>query len=142
MRASRAGRHEQAVDIVNKAINFGRQQSQYNQNRRLSHLTECYRRLGRYEKAIDTGQKLLDSNPNNQHALRAYISLTCAYTALGSEDGAREAAAEVLRLSPNFSIEAFAIEDSWYGLSIYGWFLKHEDDKNLLITALRKAGLQ
>jgi tetratricopeptide (TPR) repeat protein len=139
---SMAGRHEEAIGMVKKAIDFGRQESQYNQNRRFSHLAEYYRRIGRYEKAIDTSRNLLDSNPDNKHALRAYITLTCAYSALGSEEDSRAAAAEVLRIIPDFSMEAVAIKYSWAGLSHYDWFLKHEADKNLLVTALRKAGLK
>jgi adenylate cyclase len=139
---SMAGRHEEAIGMEKKAIDFGRQESQDNQTRRLSHLAEYYRRAGRYEKAIDTSRKLLDSNPNITHALRAYITLTCAYSALGSEEDAGAAAAEVLRISPNFSMEAVAKKDSWTGLSHYDWFLKHAADKNLLVTALLKAGLK
>ena len=139
---SMAGRHEESIGIVKKAINFGRQESQDNQRRRLSHLAEYYRRLGRYEEAIDTSRKLLDSNPDNKHALRAFITLACAYSVLGSEEDARAAAAEVLRISPDFSLEAAAIEDAWIGLSHYDWFLNHEPDKNLLVNALRKAGLK
>jgi TolB-like protein/class 3 adenylate cyclase/Tfp pilus assembly protein PilF len=139
---SLAGQHEEALGMIKKAINFGRQESQDNQNMRLSHLAEYNRRIGRYEEAIDAGRKLLDNNPNNKHALRAYITLTCAYSALGKAVDAGEAAAKILQIIPDFSMEAITIKDSWFGLSFYDWFLKHEPDNNLLVTALRKAGLQ
>jgi len=142
MAQSMAGRHKEAIRMVKNAINYSNQESQYNQVRRLSTLAEYYRRAGLYEEAIDTSRKLLDYNPDNKQALRAYITLTCAYSALGRKENAHEAAAEVMRINPNFSMEAVAIEDSWAGTSHYDWFLKHEPDKNLLLNALRKAELK
>jgi tetratricopeptide (TPR) repeat protein len=139
---SMAGRHEEAIETVKKAINFNPKESQYNQIRRFSGLAEYYRRAGQYEEAINTSRKLLNSNPDNKHALRAYITLTYAYSALGNEKDARAAAAEVLRMNPNFSMETVARKESYAGLSHYDWFLKHEAEKNLLMNALRKAGLK
>jgi len=139
---SMAGRHEEAIETVKKAINFNPKESQYNQIRRFSGLAEYYRRAGQYEEAINTSRKLLNSNPDNKHALRANITLTYAYSALGNEKDARAAAAEVLRMNPNFSMETVARKESYAGLSHYDWFLKHEAEKNLLMNALRKAGLK
>jgi tetratricopeptide (TPR) repeat protein len=139
---SMLGKHEEALGIIKKAIDFGRWESQYAQNMQLSHLAEYYRRTGRYKEAIDTGRKLLDSSPNNNHRLRAYITLACAYSALGNDGDARAAAADILRISPDFSLDALITKDSYMGLSIYDWFVKHEPDKNLLMGVLRKAGLK
>jgi TolB-like protein/Flp pilus assembly protein TadD len=139
---SLTGKHEEALGMMKKAFNFGRQESQDNQNMRLSHLAEYHRRTGRYAEAIDMGKKLLDNNPNNKHALRAYITLTCAYSALGKTEDADVASVKILRVIPDFSMEALTTKDSWFGLSFYDWFLKDEADKNLLIDALRKAGLK
>jgi adenylate cyclase len=139
---SMLGKHEEALEIMKKAIDFGRRESQYAQNMQLSHLAEYYRRTGRYKEAIDTGRKLLDSSPNNNHRLRAYITLACAYSALGNDGDARAAAADILRISPDFSLDALITKDSYMGLSIYDWFVKHEPDKNLLMGVLRKAGLK
>ena len=133
------GKHEEALGMMKKAFNFGRQESQDNQNMRLSHLAEYHRRIGRYEEAIDTSKKLLDSNPNKKHALRAYITLTCAYSAIGKAEDADAAAAKVLRITPDFSIEALITKDSWFGMSFYDWFLKDEVDKNLLVRVFRNA---
>ena len=127
---------------MKKAIDFGRQESEYEQNMKLSHLAEYYRRTGRYEKAIDTSRKLLDSNPDDKHVLRAYITLTCAFSAKGSEEDARTAAAKVLRIIPDFSVEALTKNDSYFGLSFYDWFQKDKTDRNLLINALRMEGLK
>jgi pentatricopeptide repeat protein len=139
---SMAGKHEEALGIVKKAINFRPKESHYNENMLLSFLAEYYRRTGRYEEAIDTGRKLLDSNPNNKDTLRAYITMTCAYSALGKTEDADAAAMKVLQIVPDFSVEALTTKDSFVGLSFYDWFLKHEPDRNLLVTALRKAGLK
>ena len=43
---------------------------------------------------------------------------------------------------PDFSVEAFATKYLWLGMSFNDWFLKHETDKNYLVTALRNAGLK
>jgi TolB-like protein/class 3 adenylate cyclase/Flp pilus assembly protein TadD len=139
---SMMGKQEEALGIMKKAIDLARIESQYYQNMQLSHLAEYYRRTGRYKEAIDTGRKLLDSNPNNRHTLRAYITLACAYSALGKDDDARAVTADILRIMPDFSLDALAARDSMMGLSIYDWFVRHEPDKNLLMNILREAGLK
>ena len=136
------GKHEEAIGTMKKAIDSGRAESRYYQNMQLSHLAEYYRRTGRYMDAIETSRKLLDSNPNKKHTLRAYITLACAYRALGNNENARAAAADILRINPDFSLVALTAEDSYMGLSFYDWFVKHEADRNLLVSALRKAGLK
>jgi tetratricopeptide (TPR) repeat protein len=64
------------------------------------HRAESYRRLGRYQEAIDTCKILLEGNPHATHALRAYITLTCAHSALGREKDARKAVAQILKTKP------------------------------------------
>jgi adenylate cyclase len=142
MNLSYIGKHEEAIEMANKAMNLLEQQSQKRQNTQLSHLAEYYRRAGQFEEAIDTSRKLLDSNPKTEYKLRAYITVTCAYSALGKEEDAHTAASEILRIMPDFSVEAFATKYLWRGLTFNDWFLKHEPDKNLLMNALRKAGLK
>jgi tetratricopeptide (TPR) repeat protein len=139
---SHVGRHEEAIEMANKAINLEYQKSQQVWNTPLSHLAEYYRRAGRFEEAIDTSRKLLDNNPKTEYELRAYITLTCAYSALGREEDVRAAAKEILRIMPDFSVEVFATKYLWLGISFNDWFMKHEADKNLLVTALRKAELK
>jgi tetratricopeptide (TPR) repeat protein len=56
----------------------------------------------RYEDAIATLKKLLTHYPN---ILPVHLLLTTAYSEAGREEEARAAAAEVLRISPNFSLE-------------------------------------
>ena len=135
------GKHEKAIQIMKKAIDFGRAESQYHRNMQISHLAEYYRRAGRYREAVDTGRELLGNNPAKSHALRAFITLACAYRALGNDEDARAAAADILRISPDFSLDTLTARDSYMGLSIYDWLVEHEPDKNLLLNVFREAGL-
>ncbi len=130
------GKHEQALEIMKKAIDLGRGVSQDNRNMQLSHLAEYFRRTGRYMEAIDTGRKLLGNNPSKKHALRAYITLACAYSALGNDEEARAAAADLLRVCPDFSLDTLTTRDSYMGLSIHDWLVEHEPDKKLLMNVL------
>jgi tetratricopeptide (TPR) repeat protein len=105
----------------------------------LSRLAESYRRLGRYQEAIDTCRILLEGNPHATHALRAYITLTCAYSALGREKDARKAVAQILKTMPEFTLEDQIKADSFIGLSMLDWFLVNEADKILFDQALDQA---
>lgn len=60
-----------------------------------------------------------------------HLSLAVTYGLLDREAEAREAAAEVLRIDPDFSIEYFAKTSP----------IKDPADRKRLISALRKAGL-
>jgi hypothetical protein len=74
--------------------------------------------------------------------MRAYITMTCAYSALGNDKNARAAAVDILRIRPDFSLATETKKHEWLGLSILDWFWEHESDKNLLMNTLRKAGLK
>jgi TolB-like protein/Flp pilus assembly protein TadD len=126
MALSYTGKHEEAIGLVKKAIDSG--PSEYH----FTLLAEYYRRLGQYEEAIAECKKLLDSNPIDRYRLRAYVTLTAAYGALRDDEDACSAAAEILRISPNFSLEREKDQ-------AYIWFLQHEEDKKLVDIALNKA---
>jgi len=72
--------------------------------------------------------------PRNQpKAFQGHLHLAATYMMAGNERKARESAAEVLRIDPNFSFERFAKTTPW----------KNQDDlTNGLIEPLRKAGLK
>jgi tetratricopeptide (TPR) repeat protein len=92
-------------------------------------LGNAYRLLGRTEEAIAAHRDALIRNPN---LLLAHLGLAGIYGELGREEEARAAAAEVLRISPAFSLE------QWKQLS-------PQKDPAILerqIEALRKAGLK
>jgi Tfp pilus assembly protein PilF len=58
--------------------------------------------------------------------------LVIAYSSLGREDEARAEVSEVLRIDPKFSLEHAAKT----------WPYKNEADRDLVLNALRKAGLK
>ena len=89
----------------------------------------AYREMGRHEESITACKKAIHRQPDN---LFAYLVLTATYSLLGREDEARAAAAEILRISPKFSLDYFAKTRP------------HIDPANTAsyIDALRKAGLK
>src|SRR5216683_3063979 len=88
-----------------------------------------YTQMGRYEEAIPIVKRSLASYPN---IWAAHAILVVDYTELGREDEARAEAAEVLRISPQFSL------DRWMQIS-------PQKDQTVLkrnIADWRKAGLK
>jgi len=89
----------------------------------------AYREMGRYEESITACKKAIHRQPDN---LFAYLVVAATYSLSGREDEARAAAAEILRISPKFSLDQFAEARP------------HIDPANTAryIDALRKAGLK
>ena len=89
----------------------------------------AYREMGRYEESITACKKAIYRQPDN---LIAYLVVAATYSLLGRGDEARAAAAEILRISPKFSLDYFAKTRP------------HIDPANTAsyIDALRKAGLK
>jgi adenylate cyclase len=88
----------------------------------------CLIHIGKYEEAVKEFKTVIDRNPKD---LTALIRLTMAYSLWGREEDARATAEEVLKLSPNFSVERVVKQ----------WPYKNEEDRVLGLNALRKAGL-
>jgi tetratricopeptide (TPR) repeat protein len=88
----------------------------------------CYQ-AGRYEEAITALKRARIGNPE---FLGAPLSLTIAYSESGREEEARAAAAEILRISPKFSLEV------WKQRAPY----KDPAIVERQLAALRKAGLK
>ena len=59
----------------------------------------------RYDEAVAAGQKALQLSSNN---IFAHLLLVLSYSMTGRDQEARNAAAEVLRIQPNFSVDSFA----------------------------------
>jgi len=55
--------------------------------------------MGRYTEAVDALKQSDQGNPF------VHVWLVCAYSELGREENARKEAAQVLRVSPGFSLE-------------------------------------
>ena len=85
-----------------------------------------YAYTGQYEKAITWGEKAVLQKPNS---FLAHLMLTVIYSLSGRDDEARVEAAEVLRISPKFSVEEFKKKAKG-------------PEKERFIDALRKAGLK
>jgi tetratricopeptide (TPR) repeat protein len=95
----------------------------------LFQLGHAYCLTGRYEEAIVTLKKFLTHYPNTLHA---NLFLATAYSEAGREEEARAAAAEVLRISPKFSLEVMR----------QTWPYKDSTVAERQVAALRKAGLR
>jgi adenylate cyclase len=154
------GQHEKAVAQVEQAVslnpnsvtnlirlgivllNIGRLKeaiSVLNSTRRLSPfapiqiafnaLAAAYLLNGQYKEAIEICTEARKHVPNN---IRIHLQLTATYSMMGKEEEARSAAAEVLKINPNFSLEQ-------YSKTLY---YKNKVDVDRTIEALRKAGLK
>jgi adenylate cyclase len=89
----------------------------------------AYRKLGRHEEAIATLKRALIHKPD---LLAAHANLLIAYGESGHEAEARAEAVEILRLSPQFSLE------------VWRQRLPYKDQAELerFLDGLRKAGLK
>jgi adenylate cyclase len=92
-------------------------------------LGRAYRVREQYEAAISAYKKAATRNPND---LFVYVDLAATYILAGNEKKARDAAAEVLKRHPKFSIKHFVKSIPF----------KKQSENELLIKALRKAGLK
>jgi len=92
-------------------------------------LGACYLFTGRFEDAIRICKKATERNPKDMFA---HLYLTSAYSASGREEEARATAKEILRINPKFPVKSFSKTISY----------KKQEDKELFIGGLRKAGLK
>jgi adenylate cyclase len=90
-----AGKPEEVLAYAQKAI---RLDPRHPENYSLQE-GQAYNRMGRYAEAVDALKRSEQNNP------WAHVSLVYAYSELGREEDARAEAAEVLRVSPRFSLE-------------------------------------
>jgi adenylate cyclase len=121
-----SGQYEQSVPLLKQALRL----SPVPYPPHLIQLASSYRMLGRYEEAIAV---LKDPTQREPDMLPGHLQLAAAYMLAGREPEARAEAAEVLRISPNFSLERYANSNP----------LKNRTDlMQLVIEPLRKAGLK
>jgi adenylate cyclase len=89
----------------------------------------AYHTIGRYDEAVEQARKAVKQDPKSQ---LTQIVLAAACILKGRDEEARGAAAEVLKINPNFSLDQFAKT------------LPYKDKSRIdrMIDALRKAGLK
>ncbi len=120
-----SGKPAEAVGLAEKAMRLDPR----NRDFYLFHEGWAYTQMGRYAEAIPVLKRHLARYPNY---VGDHLLLVVDYTELGREDEARAEAAEVLRISPDYSV------DRW---------MQHSPQKDQaflkrLIADLRKAGLK
>ncbi len=119
------GRPQEAIPVLQKAIRL----NPLGETGNFLQLGHCYRVTGRFEDAVSAYKKSLQRSPNN---FFAHLGLVATYSMMGREQEARAEAAEVLRLNPKFSVDAYAKRMT----------LKDQSVIEDFINALRKAGLK
>jgi len=120
-----AGRPEEAIRLVEKAMRL-------NPHYPVAYLLDlglAYCETGRYEEAIAAQKRALTRNPD---FLPAHLCLAACSGWLGREEQARAEVVEVLRLSPNFSLEVVRQMSP----------LKNPTELEHMLAALRQAGLK
>ena len=88
-----------------------------------------YAFTGQYDEAIEWCEKALRQEPND---LLAQVMMTAVYSFSGRDEEARIQAAEVLSIQPKFSLKQFEKNVTY----------KREENRERLLSALRKAGLE
>ena len=120
-----AGRPEEGIAMAKTAMRLNPHYPPWY----LLRLGMTYHQAWRNDEAIATLKRFLAYYPNS---LGAHIGLTCSYSDAGQEGEARAEAAEVMRLSPNFTTETWRQNQFWRDTA--------EMERHL--SNLRKAGLK
>ncbi|NIR12774.1 MAG: tetratricopeptide repeat protein, partial [Desulfobacterales bacterium] len=120
-----AGRSEEAVPVIKKGIRL----NPFPPGTFFYNLATACAYAGKCREAIAACEKALERESDN---LLTHITTTVSYVLCGREEEARETAAGVLRINPNFSCDYFAKKLPY----------KKKADLDLYIGALRKAGLK
>ncbi|MCP4668266.1 MAG: tetratricopeptide repeat protein, partial [Deltaproteobacteria bacterium] len=123
------GRFDEAVVLAEKSIRL----TPYCPDWFLSILAQSYRQAGRYEEALVTFKKALErARKNKGNPSGPAIGLVDVCMQLGRVEEARNYAAEIMKMTPNFSLERFEK------------ITPYKDPAHLerILVNLRKAGLQ
>jgi adenylate cyclase len=120
-----AGRYKESIPELKTAIRL----NPIPPNIYLYSLGISYTLTGQYDEAITWCERAVHREPNSPWPR---LFLAVAYSRAGRDEKARIEAAEVLRINPKFSLEKFAKSVTY----------KNQENKEQLISALRKAGLK
>lgn len=119
------GRQDESLHFFQSAIRLNPKPP----NTYSRHYAAALRDIGRYDESIVQLKKAIEREPRD---ILSYVVLASTYNMAGREKEAREAAAEVLKINPRFSLEQFA--------KIHPY--KDPATKDRYIDSLRKAGLK
>ena len=119
------GRREEAIPLFREALRLNPKPP----NVYYRHFGVALRDSGRYEEAIAVAKKAIEQEPKDTIA---YMVLASSCQLAGREEEAREAAKELLRINPAFSLERLAQTSPHKDRAVAERF----------IEALRKAGLK
>jgi tetratricopeptide (TPR) repeat protein len=121
------GRYKEALPLVRKAMRL----DPYYPSVYLELLGGIYLHMVEYEKAVDAYKMVVVREP---HSIVGHNSLAIAYIRLGRKEQVRSEVAELLRLFPEYSLEAYKKQAHLMGIDP----AVMESD----IEALRDAGLK
>jgi adenylate cyclase len=117
-------RYDEAIPILKKAIRL----NPVTPINYLNQLAMAYFHTEQYEKAIPLWNIAIERNHDYYYA---HLGLTAAYQLIGKADKARESAAEVMRVSPSFSLSMLEKR----------FISSDKESKERMLGALREAGL-
>ena len=119
-----AARNEESIPLFEQAIRLNPKPP----NMYLHHYGAALREAERYDEAIAQVKKAIEREPND---MLSYSVLASCYSMVGRKEEARVAAAEILRINPNFSLKYFEKTLPY----------RNKAYLERLIGALREAGL-
>jgi adenylate cyclase len=120
-----AGRPEEAIPLFQKAIRL----NPFGPSTLYRDYGLALRNAGHFEEAVSAFKKTIQLAPDD---FIVHIFLAVTYSMMGREEEARAEAAEVLRINPKFSLDAWAKKTPY----------KDQSRRDEAINALRKAGLK
>lgn len=120
-----SGKPEEALRMAEKAMRLDPR----NRDMHLLQVGRAYHGMGQYEEAITALKRVLARYPNH---VGARVRLAISYSEIGREGKAQAEVAEILRLSPDYSLESLRQR------------FPYKDQARLerQLTALSKAGLK
>jgi tetratricopeptide (TPR) repeat protein len=119
-----AGRSEEALGLLQQAIRL----DPFHPPNYLEWLAYAYEGLGDYDQCVEAAKRGIALDPDY---VGLQVDLAVCYAALGREEEARAAGAEILRTNPRFTLKAYAS---------YAPFSDERDLKRE-VALLRKAGV-
>jgi tetratricopeptide (TPR) repeat protein len=119
-----AGRSEEALNVLQQAVRL----DPFHPPNYLERLAFAYAGVGDYNQCVEVAERGIALDPN---FVGLHVDLTSCYAALGRDEDAKRAAAEILRTNPRFTLKAFA---SYVPFS-------NEHDRDWKVNMLRMAGV-